>query len=67
MQKRSMSMTDDDKEVRSATKYIIMTSVLFYITVIPLVLLTLMRPHLKLCAVEIMHLFVAYVSRCTEL
>ena len=58
MQKRSTSMTDDDKEVRSATKYIIVTSVLFYSTVIPLVLLVLMKTNLELYAVEFMQLFV---------
>ena len=58
MQKRSTSMTDDDKEVKSTTKYITVTSVLFYITVIPIVLLALMRTTLEVYVVDFMYLIV---------
>ena len=58
MQKRSTSMTEDDKEVKSTTKYIIVTSALFYSTVIPLVLLILMRTNLNRYTVDFMYRFV---------
>ena len=58
MQKRGWSMTDDDKEVKSATKYVIVTCILFYITVIPIVLLALIRTKLDYHDVYNMYLFV---------
>ena len=59
MQKRSSSMTDDDREVKNATKYVLVTCILFYITVIPLVLLALMRTKLDYYDIYDMYLFVA--------
>ena len=59
MQKRSSSITDEDREVKNATKYVLLTCVLFYITVIPLVLLALMRTKLDYYDIYDMYLFVA--------
>ena len=39
-------MTDEDKEVKSATKYIVFTCIFFYSTVIPFTLYLMVRPSL---------------------
>ena len=43
---KSRSMTDEDKEVKSATKYIVVTCIFFYSTVIPFTLYLIVRPNL---------------------